>query len=161
MALGWLTRANFKPPMIGICVNKSNMTCDGILETKEFSVNVPSTDMVAITDYCGLVSAKKADKSGLFKVFYGQLKNAPLIEDCPINAGCKVIESVELPTNYFLIGEVVSVHTEEHFLTRGTPDPEKVKPFMLSMPDNRFRGLGQCVGKAWHEGKAVKEIVKS
>jgi flavin reductase (DIM6/NTAB) family NADH-FMN oxidoreductase RutF len=161
MALGWLTRANFKPPMIGICVNKGNMTCDGILEKKEFSINVPSTDMVAITDYCGLVSAKKTDKSGLFKVFYGQLKHAPLITDCPINVECKVAESVELPTNYFFIGEVVGVYTEEHFLTKGALDPEKVKPFVLSMPDNRFWGLGECVGKAWHEGKDLKELVKS
>ena len=59
MALGWLTRCNFKPPMIAIVVNKSNQSADGILDTGEFSINVPSTDMVGITDYTGLVSAKK------------------------------------------------------------------------------------------------------
>ena len=63
MALGWLTRCNFKPPMIAIVVNKSNQSADGILDTGEFSINVPSTDMVGITDYTGLVSAKKTDRS--------------------------------------------------------------------------------------------------
>jgi flavin reductase (DIM6/NTAB) family NADH-FMN oxidoreductase RutF len=58
MALGWLTRCNFKPPMIAIAVNKSNQSADGILDNGEFSVNVPSTDLVGITDYTGLVSAK-------------------------------------------------------------------------------------------------------
>jgi len=67
MALGWLTRCNFKPPMIAIAVNLSNQSCNGILDNGEFSVNVPSTDMVHITDYTGLVSAKKTDKSELSK----------------------------------------------------------------------------------------------
>ena len=69
MALGWLTRCNFKPSMIAIAVNKSNQSADGILENGEFSVNVPSKDMVGITDYTGLVSAKKTDKSELFEIF--------------------------------------------------------------------------------------------
>jgi flavin reductase (DIM6/NTAB) family NADH-FMN oxidoreductase RutF len=155
MALGWLTRANFRPSIIGICVNKGNRSCSGILENGEFSINVPSTDMVAITDYTGLVSAKQTDKSGLFEVFYGQLKAAPLILDCPINVESKVVDSVELPTNYFFFGEVVGVYTEEHFLTDGVPDPEKVKPFLLSVPDNRFWALGDCVGRAWQEGKTI------
>jgi flavin reductase (DIM6/NTAB) family NADH-FMN oxidoreductase RutF len=161
MALAWLTRANFKPPMVGICVNKGNKSWDGILENGEFSINVPSSDMVAVTDYTGLVSAKETDKSGLFSVYYGQLKSAPLITECPVNVECKVVEQIELPTNYFFIGEVVGVHAEERFLTDGKPDPEKVRPFMLSMPDNRFWALGECIGKAWHDGKTVKDRIKA
>lgn len=157
MALGWLTRCNFKPPMIAIGVNKSNQSCNGILDNGEFSVNVPSTDMVAVTDYIGLVSAKKIDKSKLFEVYYGQLKTAPLIKECPLNVECRVVEKVELPTNYLFIGEVVGVHAEESLLTDGHPDPEKISPFVLSMPDNRFWGLGGCVGRAWQEGKRFKK----
>jgi flavin reductase (DIM6/NTAB) family NADH-FMN oxidoreductase RutF len=40
MALGWLTRCNFKPPMIAIAVNKSNQSGDGILQNGEFIVDV-------------------------------------------------------------------------------------------------------------------------
>jgi flavin reductase (DIM6/NTAB) family NADH-FMN oxidoreductase RutF len=156
MALGWLTRCNFKPPMIAISVNKSNQSCSGILDNGEFSVNVPSTDMIAVTDYTGLVSAKKTDKSQLFEVFYGQLKTAPLIQECPVNVECRVAEKTELPTNYLFVGEVVGVHAKESLLTDGHPDPEKFKPFVLSMPDNRFWELGSCVGRAWHEGKSYK-----
>ena len=157
MALGWLTRINFKPPMLAICVNKGNRSCDGILENKQYSINVPSTDMVAITDYTGLVSARKTDKSGLFEIFYGQLDAAPLIRECPVNVECKVTEAVELPTNYCFIGKMVGVHADEQALTDGAPDPDKIKPFVLSMPDNRFWALGECVGKAWQEGKGLKK----
>jgi flavin reductase (DIM6/NTAB) family NADH-FMN oxidoreductase RutF len=157
MALGWLTRCNFKPAMIAISVNQSNQSAGGILENGEFSVNVPSTDMVGITDYTGLVSAKKTDKSKLFEIFYGQLKTAPLIKACPVNVECRLVEKVELPTNYLFIGEVAGVHAEQSLLTDGHPDPKKMKPFVLSMPDNRFWGLGDCVGRAWHEGKSFKK----
>ncbi|MFC1799031.1 flavin reductase family protein [Thermodesulfobacteriota bacterium] len=157
MALGWLTRCNFKPPMIAIAVNKNNYSTDGILENKEFSINVPSIDMVSITDYTGLVSGMKEDKSGLFDIFYGELQSAPLINESPVNVECRVGETVELTTNHVIIGEVVGVHVEETLLTDGQPDVEKINPFVLSMPDNRFWMLGECVGRAWHDGKRMKK----
>lgn len=160
MALGWLTRCNFQPPMIVISANKSNQPCIGILDSGEFSVNVPTTDMVSITDYTGLVSAKRTDKSNLFETFYGQLKRAPLIKECPINVECRVAEKVELATNFLFVGEVVGGHAEESILTEGYFDPEKVNFFVLSMPDNRFWSLGECVGRAWHEGKSIKRNIR-
>ena len=78
-------------------------------------------------------------------------------KECPINVECRVVGKVALPTNYLFVGEVVGVHAEESLLTDGHPDPEKVNPFVLSMPDNRFWGLGDCVGRAWHEGKSFKK----
>jgi len=59
MALAWLSRVNFKPALLGVCVNKRNQTHDAIAASEEFSVNFPSVDMVSITDYTGLVSGKQ------------------------------------------------------------------------------------------------------
>jgi flavin reductase (DIM6/NTAB) family NADH-FMN oxidoreductase RutF len=157
MALDWLTRVNYNPPMIGICVNKMNASHSAILATGEFSINVPSADMVALTDYTGLVSGRKVDKSKLFEVFYGGLKSAPMIINCPVTMECKLVQPVELPTNYFFIAEIINIYTEERFLTDGKPDVKKINPFVLTMPDNRFWAIGECIGKAWHEGTAVRE----
>jgi flavin reductase (DIM6/NTAB) family NADH-FMN oxidoreductase RutF len=160
MALDWLTRVNYNPPMLGICVNKNNASQAAIADTGEFSVNVPSVDMVAVTDYTGLVSGKRVDKSGLFEVFYGELKSAPMITDCPITIECRVSQTVDLPTNSFFIAEMVNVYCEEEFLTGGKPDVTKVRPFVLTMPDNRFWAIGECVGKAWDAGKSVRKRLK-
>jgi flavin reductase (DIM6/NTAB) family NADH-FMN oxidoreductase RutF len=157
MALDWLTRVNFSPPMLGICVNKQNASHEAIIETKEFSINVPSTDMVEITDYTGLVSGKRVDKSGLFEVFYGELKKAPMIKNCPLNIECKVFQTVELPTNYFFIGEMINIYSEDKYLTDEKPDYTKIKPFLLTMPDNTFWALGDSIGQAWSAGKELKE----
>lgn len=157
MALDWLTRVNFKPAMLGICVNKNNASNGAIKETGEFSVNLPSSDMVAITDYAGLVSGKRSDKSGLFEVFYGELKSAPLIKSCPLSIECNVTQEVDLPTNTFFIAEIMNIYTEEKYLTDGKPDIKKMNPFLLTMPDNRFWSVGEYLGKAWSEGRKMKE----
>ena len=160
MALDWLTRVNYSPPMLGICVNKQHASHTAILETGEFSVNVPTIDMVEITEYVGLVSGKHVDKSKLFEVFYGELNAAPMIKACPITMECRVMETVALPTNSFFIGEIVSIYTEAHFLTDGKPDIKKINPFLLTMPDNKYWSIGECVGKAWSAGTSLREHIK-
>lgn len=157
MALDWLTRVNFNPAMIGICVNKNNASHGAIIDTGEFSVNLPTAEMVAITDYTGLVSGKRVDKSDLFEVFYGDLHAAPMISDCPLSIECKISQTVELPTNSFFIADIVNIYTEDKFLTDGNPDMKKIKPFVLTMPDNNFWAIGECIGKAWNAGKKLRK----
>jgi flavin reductase (DIM6/NTAB) family NADH-FMN oxidoreductase RutF len=157
MALGWVSRVNAKPPLIGIGVNRVHHTAKGILETKTFSINYPKSDMIDVADYCGLVSGKKVDKSNLFELFYGHLKTAPMIKECSLSMECKLINTIELPTNYFFIGEIVMSYTEEKYLTDGKLDIKKMNPLLLTMPDNSYWTIGEFVGNAWSIGKKLKE----
>ncbi len=157
MAAGWITRANAQPPMLAIGINKAHYTPLGIHETGTFSVNFPSADMVEKADYCGLVSGRKTDKSKIFKVFYGETKTAPMIEESPLCMECKVVDVVDLPTNDLFIGEIIRVYTGEHYLTDGRPDFEKINPLLLTMPDNSYWLLGKCIAKAWGVGKKLKQ----
>ena len=156
MALGWTSRVNFKPALIGAGVNKGHATHKAIRETKEFSINFPSVDMVTVTDYVGLVSGKRTDKSEVFEAYYGELKSAPLIKECPLSIECRLYDAVNFPSNTFFIGEIVGTWCEERFMTDGNPDIKKINPFVLTMPDNRFWSIGDCVGHAWKAGKALK-----
>ena len=49
-------------------------------------------DLLEKNDYCGLVSGEKTDKSHVFDVFYGSLKTAPMIKECPVNLECQLIQ---------------------------------------------------------------------
>ena len=160
MALDWLTRVNFDPAMLGICVGSGHASNQAIRETGQFSVNVPTVDMVEVTDYCGIASAKQEDKSKLFDVFYGALEAAPMIAACPLNMECGVVQTLDLPTNTFFIGEIVAIYTEEQYLTGGKPDVKKIRPFLLTMPDNRFWAVGEHVGNAWKDGVKYREKLK-
>ena len=156
MALDWLTRVNFSPAMLGICVNRGNGSHGAIVASGEFSINVPSVDMVAVTDYVGLVSGSRVDKSKLFEFFYGELEAAPMIRQCPLNIECRVERTVDLPTNSFFIAEIINIYCNEEFLTDGKPDVAKIKPFVLTMPDNRFWSIGENIGRAWDAGKQLR-----
>lgn len=160
MALGWLTRVNYLPPMLGVAVNKGHGSHAAILDTGEFSVNFPTVEMLEVTDYVGLVSGKRVDKSNLFTLFYGELKKAPMISECPLTMECKLVQTVELPSNSFFIGEIVAGYSEERFLEDGVPDIGRISPLLLSMPDNRYWSVGEMVGRAWSDGKKLRKRLK-
>jgi flavin reductase (DIM6/NTAB) family NADH-FMN oxidoreductase RutF len=156
MALGWAMRVNYKPCMVGAAVHNGHASHAAIQATGEFSICYPTTAMVAETDYVGLVSASRTDKSGVFDVFHGELEHAPMIRECSLCFECSVRTSVEMPFNTFFIGEVKAAWSEDRYLTEGIPDVKKMAPFLLSMPDNRYWSVGEVIGKAWHEGKGLK-----
>ncbi|HVP94556.1 MAG TPA: flavin reductase family protein [Methanoregulaceae archaeon] len=156
MALGWISRVNADPPLVGCGVAKNHYTNRGIRENNSFSINIPTVSMLKITDYCGLVSGKLFDKSELFEVFYGDLGSAPMIAGCPLSMECRLTQTVENPSNNFYIGEIVSSYTEEKYLTDGHPDIKKINPLLLTMPDNRYWTVGEFAGNAWKAGMALK-----
>jgi len=157
MAVGWVSRVNAKPPMIGVALGKHHHTNVGIYENRSFSVNVPGMDLLEKVDYCGLVSGKNHDKSQLFDIFYGGLPKTPMIRQCPLCMECKLVNPVDLPTNTLFIGEIIGAYAEEQFFTDGKPDIRKMIPFTLTMPDNNYWGVGNTVGKAWSMGKNFKK----
>jgi len=156
LAVAWFTMVSYKPPRIAISLGKGHYTNPGIKENKTFSVCLPSEDMAEITDYCGIVSGKKTDKSEIFDLFYGELNTAPMIRDCPLNLECALVEMVESSLNEIFIGEIVGTYTEERFLTDGKSDFKKIKPLILSQPDTSYWRLGEPLAKAWSIGKKYK-----
>lgn len=155
MAVGWVSRVNFKPPLFGIALGPHHTNL-GIDQNREFSINIPDVSLIEKTDYCGLVSGRKVDKSEIFNVFYGELRKAPLIEQCPVCMSCALYDAVALPSNTLYIGEPMEVFTEERFITDNQLDVQKVNPFTLTMPDNQYWSVGEHLGKAWHIGKRLK-----
>ncbi|MBU0495468.1 MAG: flavin reductase family protein [Chloroflexi bacterium] len=152
MAVGWVSRVNARPPMIAVALG-SHHTNAGIHEHGEFSVNIPDIELLKAVDYCGLVSGKRQDKSGVFELFYGDLAHAPMIQACPLTMECRLVQAVQLPTNTVFIGEIVEAFIGEQYLTDGKPDIQKLRPFTLTMPDNRYWAVGDQVGRAWGSGR--------
>jgi len=140
---------------LSLGMNKVHYTNAGIKENGSFSVNIPSQAMVKETDYCGIVSGKKRDKSVLFDVFYGELDSAPLIRECPINMVCRLVKTVDFPKHDIFVGEIVQTFCDEDCLSEGVVDFSKVDPILFVMNDKSYRKLGDPCGKAWHDGKVL------
>jgi flavin reductase (DIM6/NTAB) family NADH-FMN oxidoreductase RutF len=156
MTVAWLTRVNFKPPMMGIGVGRSHATYEAIKTAGTFSLSFPSLDQRVEADYVGITSAKKTDKSGVFPVFNGELAAAPMVESCPLAMECRVVEALDLPTNTLFVGEVVGAWADEAVLEDGKVDLARARPLLLSMTDNRYWSLGEPVGQAWRDGRSFQ-----
>jgi flavin reductase (DIM6/NTAB) family NADH-FMN oxidoreductase RutF len=153
MTVAWATRVNGNPPVMGVALNQRHHTPAGIRACQSFSINIPTVDMVERADYCGLVSGRETDKSGVFETFYGELGTAPMIAECPLCIECKLVDVVSLPSHDLFLGQVVAVFADEDCLSNGKPDIQKLKPFVLTMPDNRYWAIGQQIGDAWSIGR--------
>ncbi len=160
MTAAWSGIAASTPPMITVALQHHRYTLKGMKENGTFSVNVPSAELARETDYCGLVSGtKRADKvkDCNFSIFYGKLKNAPRIEQCPVNLVCKVVHILSLGSHCLVIGQIEEVHASENCMTDGEPDPAKINPIMYVTGANKayFR-IGEKVGPAFKIGMEIK-----
>jgi flavin reductase (DIM6/NTAB) family NADH-FMN oxidoreductase RutF len=157
MTVGWITRANANPPLIAIGINNSHLTWKGITENEEFSVNFPTAKDLLKTDYIGLVSGAKEDKSHLYTAHYGNLKKAPLIEECPLSLECKVVQKMDLPTNTLFVGEIIGAYANKEFMDKNNFNYEKAGTFLLTAKDNTYWSFGKKIGHAWKDGKSFKK----
>ena len=159
MAVAWCGIVNSEPAMISVAIQHHRYTHKGIKQNLTFSVNIPSLEMVKETDYCGIVSGHKVDKVAAcrFNVFYGKLDSAPLIEQCPVNLECKVMQILNLGSHSLVIGRIEESHISESCLTDGKPDVDKIKPFAFIVgPSSQYRALGEVVAKAFSIGKKLE-----
>jgi flavin reductase (DIM6/NTAB) family NADH-FMN oxidoreductase RutF len=159
MAVAWCGIANDEPPMVSVAIRPERYTHRGIEQNATFSVNVPSTDLVKETDYCGIESGAKVNKAEVcnFTVFYGKSSSAPLIEECPVNLECKVVHTLHLGTHSLFIGQVTETHISESCFTNGKPDVSKFNAFVYTSDlDYQYQALGKILGRAFNIGKGFR-----
>ncbi len=157
MTVGWVTRANANPPMIAIGIGKSHLTWKGIAENGEFSINFPSVKDLNKTDYIGIVSGVKEDKSHLYTAHYGSLKKAPLIEECPLSLECKLVQKIDLPSNTLFVGEIIEAYADKEYMEKNSFNYKKAGAYLLTMTDNAYWSFGEKIGQAWNDGKNFKK----
>ena len=160
MTAAWSGIACSDPPMLTVAVQHRRFTYQGIKETGFFSVNVPSTEMVREADYCGIVTGEREDKVATchFNVFYGAAKSAPLIEQCPVNLECRLMQNLNLGTHALLIGRIEEVHVSEECLSDGKPDIVKINPLIFSVgADRAYYSIGLRLAKAFSIGSGLSK----
>ena len=145
------------PQYLTIGLSKSHYTNAGIHENRTFSICLPSEDLMVETDYCGIMTGKKTDKASLFDLFYGNLKTAPMIRQCPVNMELKLHDVLDFKTHDIFVGELVQTYAEEAVMTDGKIDIAKVRPLLFDMAGVTYWRLGSSVGKCWSAGKALKK----
>jgi flavin reductase (DIM6/NTAB) family NADH-FMN oxidoreductase RutF len=157
MAVAWGGICNSKPPSIAISLREATHSYPSLIDTKSFTVNIPSVAQVKAADYVGLVSGREVNKfeeAGLTAV-RSDIVNAPYIDEFPLTLECKVVHTFKLGLHTQFVGEITDVKADELILDplTGKPDIEKLQPFCYAPGNQAYYKIGECIGQAFSIGR--------
>lgn len=141
-------------PVLCVSLKNTHYITEGIAETGYFSVNIPSAALIKEMDYCGIVSGKNVDKSGLFTAFFDTVSQVPMIEECPLNFLCKVCDSKEIQGFTMFFGDIVAAFINDDCMSQGKPDPIKIDPII--MMGFSYCSIERVIGQPFFEGKKLQ-----
>ena len=144
------------PQYLSIGLGKVHYSNAGINQNRTFSICMPSEELMVETDYCGLKTGKKVDKAALFDIFYGELKTAPMIRQCPVNMELRLYDVLDFDTHDIFVGELVQTYADDSVLANGKIDVSKLRPLLFDMASVKYWRLGEAVGNCWNVGKTLK-----
>ncbi|MHA1987418.1 MAG: flavin reductase family protein [Promethearchaeota archaeon] len=147
LVIGYIAPFNFGKHIF-FSLYKKRYTRIGIHENRTFSVNIPTENLLSKTDLCGSKSGRDFDKSKIFDSFYGELKTAPMIKQCPINIECQVAEILDYDPNEGIIGKVIKSYVNSQFLTKDKLDWRKIHPILWATGgDFNYYKLGDRISQ--------------
>ena len=133
--LAWAGIVCSDPPTLSLGIRPHRYSYGLIEETKEFVVNIPTTEILREVDFCGMVSGRDVDKfseTGLTPEPAEKVK-PPLIRECPVNIECVVRDKIPLGVHHLFLAEVVRVHVDQKILDENERiDFAKVSPFVYN-----------------------------
>lgn len=118
LTIAWTGTICSDPPMVSISVRPERHSYQMIKETGEFVINLVNKKLVYATDYCGVKSGRDLDKFKEMNLtaVQGDVVNAPLILESPVNIECKVTQVIPLGSHDMFLANVVAVHADEEYM---------------------------------------------
>ncbi|MGY5875615.1 MAG: flavin reductase family protein [Candidatus Thorarchaeota archaeon] len=146
ITLSWAANVCSRPPSVAVGIRPSRHSHKMVKDTGNFVLNIPSTELLDATEFCGTKSGREFDKfseCGLTPVPSTKI-SSPMIKECPINIECTTTQIVSIGAHDLVIGEVVAVHMDEKVLTEaGHPDPAKMNLFTYLPISGQYWALGE------------------
>ncbi|UCF10274.1 MAG: flavin reductase family protein [Candidatus Bipolaricaulota bacterium] len=149
-----------KPALVAVSLGAGCHTVRGLGEGDAFTINIPSTVLLAEVDACGIASGAHVDKSAWFSVSPGPRTGAPCIEECPVNLECRVVERVSFAHRRIFVAEVLVAHVEASLLEDdAVPRIAAMHAFdpIIYGLDNQYYRIGQPIGTGYAEGRDLVE----
>jgi len=144
-----------------ILIHPSRYSHKLIEESGEFVINIPGADIVEKSLYCGTSTGRKVDKfkeTGLTPVA-AKLVRAPLIDECPINIECKVVEVIKpkYSSYAFFFGKALAIHAKVGVWDGNMVNVDNLGPMALpilnkAMARTEYRLLGKPI---YRNGKRI------
>lgn len=109
---------NTIPPKTYISVRPSRLSYEMIKESREFVINLTTSELVRAADFCGVRSGREINKFELMKLTQQKASevSVPLIEQSPVNIECRVTEIIPLGSHDMFIADIVAVNVAEDYI---------------------------------------------
>ena len=118
---------SISPPMVMVGIMPSKYSYHMIKENPSFVVNLVSKNQRDIYNYLGSVSGRDEDKLDKINKRDGDVVNASILTDCPVNIECTVINSIITGSHEMFIGKVECIHADEDIINeKGDIDYSKI-----------------------------------
>jgi flavin reductase (DIM6/NTAB) family NADH-FMN oxidoreductase RutF len=154
MACEWAHHISYHPGLIAVCISPDDATHENIKQTKEFGINLCSTDQSVMSSVAGGYTGSKYDKIGALKElgfeFYKakRIRRAVMIKGAAVNIECILSKEIPLGDHTTFVGEVVEASN----------NPDKIP---LAYHGGRYFIMNTSVVKPSHEERErVRKVVE-
>ena len=143
--VAWTGIINTRPPMTYISVRPERFSYDIIKNSGEFVINLTTSKMAKITDYCGMKSGKKTDKMKRLETVPSSQVDAPTLSASPVALECKVRELKELGSHTMFMADIVAVTADERYIdSKGKINLEQAG--LMAYAHGKYYSLGRKLG---------------
>lgn len=147
LTVSWVTMVSDNPCKILVSLCKKHKISSEIKTNEAFSICVPTKSQINDIDYCGVV--ENENKADLFHIFYGDIDGTPMIEECKINAECKLEKVVDCGSHELFLGDILKVYADNSILSDEKVCLEKLEPMLLDGEMKKYREIGKVIGDAF------------
>ena len=118
LAVAYCCNCSYDPPMVMVGIVPSRYSYKMIKESGCFVVNLVSKEYKETFDYLGSHSKRDEDKLMKMnvKLSDGIKVNAPILEDCPVNIECRVVDSIVTGSHEMFVGKIEYVHADANIV---------------------------------------------
>ncbi len=151
ITLAWAANVCAEPPQLAVAVRPTRHSHPLIVETGEFTVNLPAAGNLDAVDFCGTFSGRDVDKwaeTHLTPVPSAKVL-PPRIGEFPVNIECALRHTLPLGSHDLFVGEVLAVHVARDVTGEdGRVDPERLASVVYGH-GRAYYGLGENLGRAY------------
>jgi len=143
----WISMVAMKPAMIGFGCNLRHQTAKNILETKEFVINVPGSELANKVWKCG--ESEHGDSAKIRKLGFTLTPSmtvaVPRIDECKAHFECIYESDKRYGDEIWLFGEIVFACIDEKALEGSSRERYKYLDPIFYLEERSYATLGNTI----------------
>ncbi len=116
--VAWTGIVCSNPPRTYISVRPERYSYELIQKSGEFCINLPTSYMAKLVDFCGVKSGREFDKFRKLNMTPepSETVACPSVAECPITLECKVFEQKPLGSHTMFLADITTVTVDERIV---------------------------------------------